>query len=67
MNITPEAKHNLINVSIITLPTILVYIIYFLSGGDFSRVERLGLTTAFGFVLSFFAAAHVSIDRGGWK
>ena len=67
MNITPEAKHNLINVGIIILPTILTYIIYFLGGGDFSRDERLGLTTAFGFFLSFCAAAFVTIFRGGWK
>ena len=67
MNITPEAKHNLINVGIIILPTILTYIIYFLGGGDFSRDERLALTTAFGFLLSFFATFYISINRGGWK
>ena len=67
MNITPEAKHNLINVGIIILPTILTYIIYFLGGGDFSRDERLGLATALGFFLSFFAAFYVSMNRGGWK
>lgn len=67
MNITPAAKHNLINVGIIILPTILTYIIYFLGGGDFSRDKGLGITTAFGFFFSFFAAAYVGINRGGWK
>lgn len=67
MNITPEAKHNLINVGIIILPTILTYIVYFLGGGDFSRDVRLGLTTAFGLFLSLFAAGFVYIERGGWK
>lgn len=67
MNITPEVKHNLINVGIIILPTILIYIVYFLSGGDFSRGERLGVTTALGFVLSFFATLYVGIERNGWK
>lgn len=67
MNISPQTKHNLINVGIIILPIILTYIVYFLSGGDFSRDVRLGLTTAFGFFLSFFATAFVGIERGGWK
>ena len=67
MNITPETKHNLINAGIIILPTILTYIVYFLSGGDFSRDVPLGLATAFGFFLSFCAAALVSLNRSGWK
>ena len=67
MSITPEAKHNLINVGIIILPIILTYIVYFLGGGDFSRDKGLGLATAMGFFFSFFAAFYVSINRGGWK
>ena len=67
MNISPAAKHNVINLVIIILPVILVYIVYFLGGGNFSRGEPFGATTAFGFILSLFAAGVVSIERGGWK
>lgn len=67
MNISPTAKHNLINVAIIFTPTILVYIVYYLSGGDFSRGQPLAVATSLGFTLSFFAFIGVNIERGGWK
>ena len=64
---TPTTRHNLINAAIILLPTILAYVVYFLSGGDFSRGQQLATTTALGFILSFFAFIGVHIERGGWK
>lgn len=67
MNISPAAKHNLMNVVIILLPTILIYVVYYLGGGDFSRGQQLAATTALGFILSFFAFIGVHIERGGWK
>ena len=67
MNISPAAKHNLINVAIIFIPTILTYIVYYSGGGDFSRDPLLAVTTALGFGLSFFAFIGVNIERGGWK
>ena len=67
MNISPAARHNLINVAIIFMPTILVYIVYYLGGGDFSRGQPLAAATSLGFTLSFFAFVGVNIERGGWK
>ena len=67
MNISPAAKHNLMNVVIILLPTILIYVVYYLGGGDFSRGQPLAAATSLGFTLSFFAFIGVNIERGGWK
>ena len=63
----PSAKHNLINVAIIILPTILAYVVYFLGGGNFERNVSLGFTTIIGFFFSLFAVIYVGIERGGWK
>lgn len=67
MNISPKAKHNLINVSIIILPTVLAYVVYYLGGGNFERDMDLGFTTLGGFMFSFVAAAFVAANRGSWK
>ena len=64
---TPTTRHNLINAAIILLPTILVYVVYFLSGGNFERNHDLGFATFVGFLLSSFAVSYVDINRGGWK
>ncbi len=67
MNISPAAKHNLMNVVIITLPTLLAYAVYYLSGNNFERDRYLGFTTLVGFMFSFIAAVYVASDRNGWK
>ena len=64
---TPTTRHNLINAAIILLPTILAYVVYYLSGGNFERNHYLGFTTLAGFVSSFIAAAYVTADGSGWK
>ena len=61
----PEHKHNLINIALITLPTI-VALLYFLSGGNFTRGAGLGFTAVMGFVFSGVAALHISTNRD-WK
>lgn len=62
----PEHKHNLINLLLISLPTVGVSIVYFLSGGDFTRNDVLGFTTAAGFIFSSIAAFAVTSSRN-WK
>ena len=61
-----EHKHNLINIALITLPTIAAFTIYFLSGGNFTRGAGLGFTAVMGFVFSGVAALHISTNRD-WK
>lgn len=64
---TFAVKHNLMNIVIIFLPTLLAYVVYYLGGGNFERNSSLGFTTFMGFVFSFLTAAYVVIDRDGWK
>ena len=64
---TPTTRHNLINAAIILLPTILAYVVYYLSGGNFERNHDLGFATLAGFMLSLFAVGYVYINRSGWK
>ena len=61
-----EHKHNLINIALITLPTIAAFTIYFLSGGNFTRSAGLGVTAAMGFAFSGVAALYISTFRD-WK
>lgn len=66
MNISPAAKHNLTNVAIILLPTLLAYVVYYLGGGNFTRDESLGGATFLGIWFSAFSLIPVSSLRG-WK
>lgn len=62
----PEHKHNLINITLIMLPTILAFTVYFLSGGNFTRDIHLGFAAIMGFSFSSIAATFISFSRG-WK
>lgn len=62
----PTIKHNLLNVVLILLPTLLIYVIYYSGGGTFERNPVLGFTTFTGFILSLVVTAAVTECRG-WK
>ena len=62
----PTIKHNLLNVVLIFLPTLLVYVIYYSGGGTFERNPALWFTTSTGFMFSLIAAAALTKYRG-WK
>ena len=62
----PTIKHNLLNVVLIFLPTLLVYVIYYSGGGTFERNPVLGFTTCTGFMFSLITAAVLTEYRG-WK
>ena len=62
----PTTKHNLLNVVLIFLPTLLMYVIYYSGGGTFERSPALGFTTGVGFMFSLISAAVITEYRG-WK